>query len=401
MIRSKGKVSMSLILAGTIIALCLIFISSLFPPSSGKLPKPENSYGLSERREIRTDNGNLSLILISENTKNPVLLVCGGGPGIPQYLLESSYPSPLSKQFTVCYWDYRGTGPSYYSGINAKEMTLEQYVKDTLLVTEYLSERFSDERIYIMGHSFGTYIALKTVQKYPEKYKCYIAMSQLVDQTESEYIAFDHMSKQYEQSRNQKMTKEFKKYSIRNSSKDLDEYFFSGLRDKAMHELGLGTTRDMHSVITGIFFPSLKCTAYTQIERINIWKGKIFSESFPVHYSAMSFNALSEVPKIEVPVFFISGAHDYTCCTDLQQKYYDFVQAPYKKIYIFKNSAHSPLYEEYDEAERTLIEIKIQISLMNGKNKSKYNEKSALIIKNEKSYSYITSVAQLSLLNPN
>ncbi|MBQ1629283.1 MAG: alpha/beta hydrolase [Treponema sp.] len=392
---------MSLIVAGSIIAMCLIFISSIFPPSSGELPAPENPYGISEKTRLCADNINLSLILISENINNPVLLICGGGPGIPQYLLESIYPSPLSKHFTVCYWDYRGTSTSYYPGINANEMTLEQYIKDTVAVTEYLSERFSAERIYIMGHSFGTYIALKTVQKYSEKYECYIAMSQIVDQTESEYIAFDYMSEQFEKNCNQKMIKEFKKHSIRNSSKDLDEYFFSGLRDKAMHELGLGTTRNMHSVITGIFFPSLKCTAYTQKERIDIWKGKIFSESFPVHFSAMSFNAFEEVPEIRIPVFFICGAHDYTCCTALQQKYYEYIQAPYKKIYIFENSAHSPLYEEFKKAELTIIEIKNKISMMNRKKEDNSYVRSNIDIKLEKFYNYATAVIQPPLLNKN
>ncbi len=38
---------------------------------------------------------------------------------------------------------------------------------------------------------------------------------------------------------------------------------YLALRDPAMHSLGIGTTHDMNSVITGIFLPSLACRDYT------------------------------------------------------------------------------------------------------------------------------------------
>ena len=91
-------------------------------------------------------------------------------------------------------------------------MTTEQYIQDTLAVTDYLKERFPNERIFIFGHSFGTYLALRTVQAHPERYCCYIAMSQIVDQKQSEYLAFDYMHEQYEKNGNGRMVKKFGKY---------------------------------------------------------------------------------------------------------------------------------------------------------------------------------------------
>ena len=343
-----------------ILALCILLVMVLFPPSSGKLPKCGGSRGLSERACVETDDGALEIMLLSEDTENPVLLVCGGGPGIPQYLLEASYPSALPEEFTVCYWDYRGTGASWSADTVAAGMTTERYMQDALLVTDYLRERFSCERIYIMGHSFGTYLALKTVQAHPEKYICYLAMSQIVDQKESEYLAFDWMKSQYGQSGNTKMEKRFGQYDIRSSAKDYDEYFFSGLRDKAMHDLGVGTARDMHSVISGIFFPSLRCTAYTQAERIRIWKGKAASRAFSVTQDAIVFNAVKDVPSVDLPVVFLVGKYDYTCSSALQEEYFSFLDAPEKKMYVFENAAHSPIYEEHDRGKQILIEIKDQ-----------------------------------------
>lgn len=348
-----------------IIAICILLVITLFlffPPSMGDLPKPKTEGGISEKIRVQTDDGELEIMLLSEDTDNPVLLVCGGGPGIPQYLMEYLYPSVLPAEFTVCYWDYRGTGLNYAKDVDRAAMTTDRYIKDTVAVTDYLSERFSCDMIYIMGHSFGTYIALKTVQSHPDKYVCYLAMSQITDQKRSECMAYDYMKDCYEKSGNTKMPEQFEQYDIMNSKDDYEAYFFSGLRDKAMHDLGIGTTRDMKSVITGIFLPSLRCKAYTQTQRIMIWKGKMASNSFRVTSDSHNrFNAFKDVPKVEIPVVFLVGKYDYTCHFLLQQEYYEALEAPGKKIYIFENSAHSPLYEESDVAKEVLEEIKNKI----------------------------------------
>ena len=49
------------------------------------------------------------------------------------------------------------------------------------------------------------------------------------------------------------------------------------VRDAAMHRLGVGTTHDMKSVITGIFLPSWRFRGYTWGEKGNLWRGRAFS----------------------------------------------------------------------------------------------------------------------------
>lgn len=348
----------------SLVVVVLIFlIMIIFPPSTGKIPQFYDDNGkplpnsISEKCYLEVDNVRLGMILWAKDMSNPVLLICGGGPGIPEYLLESIYPSALADEFTVCYFDYRGTGLSYDPNINISEMTTERYVTDIVKVTNYLRERFSQEKIYILGHSFGSYMAIKTVQQYPDYYYAYIAMSQICNQKESEYRAYDYMKEQYELSENERMLRKFDEYPIRDSEKMRLEYFSSSLRDTAMHDLGVGTTHDMNSVITGIFFPSLKCTAYTWQERINIWRGKSASASFPVVGDTLRFSAFDDIITLQVPIYFFAGQYDYTCCYSLQKEYYEQIDAPVKQFYNFENAAHSPIYENPEEARRFLQEI--------------------------------------------
>ena len=141
-------------------------------------------------------------------------------------------------------------------------------------------------------------------------------------------------------------------YPILNDDSAYKSYFNSPLRDTAMHRLGVGTMHNMNSVITGLFFPSLRCPVYTPFERINIWRGKAFTKTTPVVTDVAGFNAFLKVPALEIPIYFLAGIDDYTCCYSLQRQYYDQIQAPVKAFYTFYNSAHSPLFEEPEKAGR-------------------------------------------------
>lgn len=41
-----------------------------------------------------------------------------------------------------------------------------------------------------------------------------------------------------------------------------------------------GQTRDMRTVITGIFLPVWRMRAYTVMDKINVWRGKLWSRPF-------------------------------------------------------------------------------------------------------------------------
>lgn len=348
---------------GVIVVSLIIACMIVIPPSKGKVQPFLDKEGnivegsISEKLFLDVNDTTLGMFLMAKDETKPVLLFLGGGPGLPEYFLEKEYPTGLEEEFVVCYLEYRGTSLSFDSKMDVETMTTEQYIDDVVAVSNYLRERFGQEKIYVMAHSFGTYIGLKTVYMYPELYHAYIAMAQNCNQRESEYLAYDFMLEQYKLVGNEKMVKKFEDRPIRKSDKAYETYFTSMLRDTAMHELGVGTTRDMKSVITEIFFPMLRCTVYSPTERINIWRGKAFAQKTQVAKDAWNFNAFEEIKEIEVPIYFFAGKYDYTCCYSLQKEYYEWIQAPVKEFYTFENSAHSPLFEEPEKGMEILVEI--------------------------------------------
>ena len=128
------------------------------------------------------------------------------------------------------------------------------------------------------------------------------------------------------------------------------------LRDAAMHGIGAGHMRDMTSVVTGIFLPMWRVRAYTLGEKINIWRGKLWSR--PFFWDAMIRDDLgARLTEFEVPVHFFVGAHDLTANPALSRAYFDVIEAPEKAFHMFENSAHSPLFEEPERAVPILREI--------------------------------------------
>jgi pimeloyl-ACP methyl ester carboxylesterase len=70
------------------------------------------------------------------------------------------------------------------------------------------------------------------------------------------------------------------------------------------------------------------------------------------------FDYRQSITSIDVPVFFISGEYDYNCPWVLVRKYCDVIDAPQKVFYKISGAAHSPLWENPEETEKALIEIK-------------------------------------------
>jgi len=348
----RGRKKMVWIILLIVIVCVVIAICVILPPSMGKMPLIYDDKGnvisgsISEKTFLDVDGTKIGMLITGTDETKPVLLFLGGGPGIPEYLLEYKYPTGLAKEFVVCYLEYRGTSISYYSNMTAESMTTDRYLSDVVAVTEYLKQRFNQDKIFLMGHSFGTFIGIQAAYQHPELYHAYIAMSQLTNQNESEKIAYQYMLEQYRLADNTKMVSEFEKYAILSSDEAYQKYFVSSLRDNAMHYLGIGTTRSIKSVITGIFLPSLRCKVYTPMERINIWRSKRFISTAPVALERTMFNSFDEVSSLSIPIYFFGGKYDYTCSYALQKKYYEVLKAPLKGFYTFDNSAHSPLFEE-------------------------------------------------------
>lgn len=224
-----------------------------------------------------------------------------------------------------------------------ESLNAEQLVADTLALTDHLRARFAQDKLYLMGHSGGTFFGIQAAARAPERYHAYIAVAQITHQLESERLAHRHMLQRYKDEGNQKMANRLEAAPVGSRAPLSDGYL--RLRDRAMHEFGVGTTHDMRSVFADIFLASLLHREYTLREKIALWRGKLLSGS-RLWNTQLSTDLTAQVTRLDVPVYFLHGVHDYTVSYPLAKSYLERLHAPVKGFYTFEKSAHSPFFEE-------------------------------------------------------
>ena len=340
----------------------VILVGVLLTMSPGK-PEPyldENGNplagSLSEKILVDINGIKQGMFIKSKDVNHPVLLFVHGGPGMPEYWLTQSYPTGLENFFTVVWWEQRGAGLSYSPDIPPETMTAEQFVADTIEVTNYLRKRFGKEKIYLMAHSWGSYIGIQAAAREPDLYYAYIGLGQITHQIQSEQLAYQYALTYYQANGNINMVRKLEAAPPTSTVPLPDKY--EALRDAYMHGAGIGTTRDMKSVVTGIFLPSWQFREYTLGEKVNLWRGKIYSRSRSFNlWNKMQITDLAQqVTELEIPVYFLHGAYDYTCAYPLAKDYFEKLEAPVKGFYSFDESAHSPMFEEPEKAQKILLE---------------------------------------------
>jgi pimeloyl-ACP methyl ester carboxylesterase len=88
----------------------------------------------------------------------PVILFLHGGPGTANMCLLRKYTGELEKHFIVVTWDQRGAGKSYQAINPHSSMTIDRFVLDTGELTQLLCHRFNQQKVFLVGHSWGSLI---------------------------------------------------------------------------------------------------------------------------------------------------------------------------------------------------------------------------------------------------
>jgi pimeloyl-ACP methyl ester carboxylesterase len=343
----------------TVLLACMfVLVGVLLLWNSGKQIPFVNENGkplmgsISEKIYVDINGVKQGMFIKSKDAAHPVLLYLHGG--LPEYSLTQKYPTGLEDYFTMVWWEQRGSGISYHASHPREQMTLEQLISDTLEVTYYLRNRFHKEKIFLMGHCGGTFIGIQAAAQAPELYYAYIGVAQMSNQLQSERLAYEYMLQQFKETGNRKMVRKLEAATVTMTDGTPEAYL--ALRDGAMHNLGIGTTHDMNSVITGVFLPSLASREYTVVEKIKTWRAKSrYGISF-LWDKMLSTDLAKEVPELDLPVYFFHGIYDYTCSYTQAKSYFEQLKAPVKGFYTFEQSAHSPMFEEPKKTQRILLE---------------------------------------------
>ena len=309
---------------------------------------------ISEKRHVLINGVQQGMFIVGRSMDNPVLLFVHGGTAMPEYFLDQKYRSALEQYFTVCWWERRGAGLSYNANTSPKTITLEQWISDTIQITNYLRKRFRKDKIYLMAHSGGSVIAIQAAAQAPELYAAYIGVGQISYQLQSEVLSYEYLLQKYRELGNQRMARQLEAAPVTMTTVPLPAPYMR-VRDEAMHSLGVGTTRDMRSVMTGVFLESWLCQDYTISEKLALWRGKFCLDR--IMWDKMIVLDLTKiVQEVDLPVYFFHGKYDYTVSYPMAKAFLSGLRAPVKGFYTFGESAHSPMFEEPGKMKQIMQE---------------------------------------------
>ncbi len=293
---------------------------------------------------VRVNGAKQGMIIETTNEEHPVLLFLHGF-GFPAYPIIKANDVQLENYFTVCYWEQRGAGISYQAENSKELIKIEDAVDDVIEVANYLRGKYAQSKIYLLGHSWGTYIGSLVAKKAPELFHAYIGVGQIGSAKESEKEAYDFILQTATARQDKKALKEINKFPFNDLYYENRKY--GSVRMKYLEKFGGGTTRKGYSNFQ-LLQAIMSCPMYSFTEKGNFFRGLEYtSRSF---LSVMATTDLVElVPNIDIRVFIMHGKNDYTTSYNQAKRFYNALNCPSKKMFTFQNSAHTPYIEEKEK----------------------------------------------------
>jgi pimeloyl-ACP methyl ester carboxylesterase len=261
----------------------------------------------------------------------------------------------LSREFVLVGWDQRGSGKSYAALDPAETLTLERTIADTIEVTDYLRERFDEEKIYLLGESWGTTLGVLAAQQRPDLYHAVIGSGQMVSQRETDRRLYEDLLDYAERSGDELLASKMLAYGPPPYD-DLYAYaFVMGYYDK-LYRPYTPPQAYLDKAEEAALGPwNVLGSEYNFVEKINVFRG--FLDTAAILYPLLQdIDFRHDVPRLEVPLYIMDGAAELPARRDLALEWFDQVDAPIKRIFTFENAAHAPAFEHFDSFTRIMRE---------------------------------------------
>ncbi|HKW22478.1 MAG TPA: alpha/beta hydrolase [Ktedonobacterales bacterium] len=300
------------------------------PPILGSNGQPLS--GSIATLEQVTLNGSPQWITIrGKNAHNPVLLFLMGGPGAGGFP-DRAFLAPLEEHFVVVNWDQPGTGKSY-GAVEHSRLTPQRYVDDGYALTQYLRARFHQDKIYVLGSSWGTILGIKLVQQHPDLFYAYVGHGQMVNTTENDIMGYQFALKYAADHGNTNTVNALKRNGPPPYVGDGMAMRYAAYMDVLQEYMG------QPSMMLGIALMPHLASEYGLIDRVNFVRG--FLETFGVVYPQLrDLDFTRTANTLDVPVYLLAGRADVNAMSSLTERYYNALRAPQKELIWFK-SGHS------------------------------------------------------------
>ena len=337
--------------------------------SSALLYRKYLQHSVAEERAITSPNGINSLESVriggidqwiqvrGQDVNNPILLFIHGGPGIAFIPLAGAWQGPWEKYFTVVQWDQRGAGKTYASNdreLQRKTMSVPQIEQDTVDVANYLRGRFKREKIFVLGHSWGSILGLWLAHEHPELIYAYVGVGQVVSMEQNEKVGYRDALQEARKRHNEQAIKDLENIAPY-PPPNVDAGKTSTLRNWERDLLGPPPSTPQFVDPKRILSAVVSAPEYSLADDYG------WIQSAPFSLNTM----LPQLAKVDlsklgadfhVPIFFLEGRYDPYSPSSVIVEYCETIKAPHKEFIWFDNSGHFPFFEEQQKFADELVQ---------------------------------------------
>ncbi len=316
-----------------------------------KIVAPE---GVERTEKLRIGGIDQWVSVRSRDLRNPVLLVLHGGPGWVAMPTSWYVAHGWDEFFTVIQWDQRGAGKTY--GANdaatvAPTLTVDRMHADAEEVVQWARKTFRKEKVFVLGHSWGSILGLTLAAKHPEWLHAYIGVGQGIDALESERRGWAWAMEQARAAKNEEAIRDLDSIAPYAAGKTPVPLKDVMVQRRWLNFFGGAAWRRPDASFEGAAMAL--SPEYSDEEVRQVWKAEELSVERLL--SVVLTTDLSQVKRLKTPLILFLGRHDYNVSATVAAEWFAGVKAPSKQLVWFEQSAHELMAEEPGKVLLSLV----------------------------------------------
>ena len=355
-------VSFGFILVGIVLIVGVFLAYRYLAPRHTPGTKGENS--IAELFSIPINGIKQWVLIRGEDRTKPVLLFLHGGPGSAQIGIMRNYQKELEKHFVVVQWDQRGAGLSGMEPVDAATINKEQFVADGIDVTKYLLERFKQDKIFLVGHSWGSALGYILAVRHPEYYRAFAGLGQM--SRDGEGLAYAETLKVARGADNKEAIRELLElgappYTKIPSAKgtlhkaEPGHEAVAGMLVRFKWSEALGGDAKYIKISNLVARELLLSSEYTFMDAMGWLKNKGRSVNLTYKECNDDIDLYTEGTQFKIPIYFLLGRWDLLTVPSGAEALMAAINAPQKEI-IWFDTGHEIHWERPKEYQKALIE---------------------------------------------
>jgi proline-specific peptidase len=282
------------------------------------------------------------------NTNKEVIIMLHGGPGSPNSYLAYHH-QPYLNFCNVVYYDQRGAGKTQLKNKTKPEnISIDILIDDLKQTIQHIKGKYETDRVFLLGHSWGTMLGKQYIIKHPTDVAGYIGHGQVISTATQDRSWYEYLKKATLQSGKKSDIKKIDSINKNYPNISRDEF------TKATFLIGsLGykygyKTNDWIKILRKS--PIMTFRDMLQMARGGKSTQKLIREVF-YQYD------IRNVTEYQVPVYYVLGRQDEWTSSTIAAEYFDSIQAPKKKLYWIEKAGHMTDTDNPSDFFNTIKEI--------------------------------------------